>query len=135
MNKIAEIMFNNHSHVELHMDNPDAIIYTEAAVIRILKELGHEAPVWDEQTETVREQLDRLRETDPDFDKTLKGILQVPKKPKTIKDLALKYIHAFDRHLVILNLSPESYCSDLLEYAAKNGFFEEAKALTNKEQP
>lgn len=52
MNIIAEKLFKIHTHADIANDqNPSQIVYREADVIALLIELGHEAPVWDEDEE------------------------------------------------------------------------------------
>lgn len=51
MNDIAKILFKAHSHAEIeNEENPSQIVYTEKALLNILKYLGYDAePDWTQE--------------------------------------------------------------------------------------
>ena len=64
MNDLAKILFKAHSHAELENEvNPEQVVYTEQAVLNILKHLGYDhEPDWT-QTDGDIEDIQKL----PDF--------------------------------------------------------------------
>lgn len=51
MNTLAKILFKAHSHAEIeNEEDPSQIVYTEKAVLNILKHLGYDAePDWTQE--------------------------------------------------------------------------------------